>query len=149
MASSKELSLFGASAERDLASLRATGASALFEANIPEKIIQERTGHRSLKALRLYEPTTDEQHLEVSSILGKLGSSEPKDQLPTTYSQSIIVAGFQILVCLQLGTLSNCTININYGSNKVKIYHQSYDSDSSDDFDFPDEVKKQLLNMDF
>ena len=49
----------------------------------------------------------------------------------------------------QLGTLSNCTININYGSNKVKIYHQSYDSDSSDDFDFPDEVKKQLLNMDF
>ena len=50
MASSKELSLFGASADRDLASLHATGASALFEANVPEKIIQERTGHRSLKA---------------------------------------------------------------------------------------------------
>ena len=36
-------------------SLRATGASTLFQSNVPEKIIQERTGHRSLKALRLYE----------------------------------------------------------------------------------------------
>ena len=46
----------------------------------------------------------------------------------------------------QLGILSNCTININYGSNKVKIYHQSYKSDSSDDFV---RSKNQLLNMDF
>ena len=36
-------------------SLRATGASELFEAGVPEKIIKERTGHRSLEALRLYE----------------------------------------------------------------------------------------------
>lgn len=35
-------------------SWRATGASVLFKANVPEKIIQERTGNRSLKALRLY-----------------------------------------------------------------------------------------------
>lgn len=52
-------------------SLRATGASALFEANVPEKLIQERTGHRSVKALRLYERTTDKQHEEVSMILAK------------------------------------------------------------------------------
>lgn len=105
-------------------SLRATGASALFEANVPEKIIQERTGHRSLKALRLYERTTDEQHLGVSSILGKRGSSELKEQRPATYSQrsqSSIVAGFSNPCMPQLGTLSNCTVNINYGSNKVNI----------------------------
>ena len=43
-------------------SLRVTGASVLFQANVPEKIIQERTGHRSIKALRLYACTTGEQH---------------------------------------------------------------------------------------
>ena len=50
-------------------SLRATGASELFEVGIPEKIIKERTGHRSLEALRLYERTTCEQQQAVSMIL--------------------------------------------------------------------------------
>ena len=50
-------------------SLRATGASQLFQAGVAEKIVQERTGHRSVKALRLYERTTTAQHVEVSSIL--------------------------------------------------------------------------------
>ena len=50
-------------------SLRATGASELFEAGVPEKIIKERTGHRSLDALRCYEKTTCTQHNAVSSIL--------------------------------------------------------------------------------
>ena len=43
-------------------SLRATGATRLFEANMPEKLIQERTGHRSTAALRQYEHTTVQQH---------------------------------------------------------------------------------------
>ena len=50
-------------------SLRATAASELFRANVPEKIIQERTGHRSLTALRTYEHKTDQQHQVVSSIM--------------------------------------------------------------------------------
>ena len=40
-------------------SLRASGATEMFRAGVPEKIIQERTGHRSLKALRTYERTTE------------------------------------------------------------------------------------------
>ena len=32
-------------------SLRASGATEMFKAGVPEKIIQERTGHRSLKLL--------------------------------------------------------------------------------------------------
>ena len=32
-------------------SLRATGATEMFPANVPEKLIQSRTGHRSLEAL--------------------------------------------------------------------------------------------------
>ena len=49
-------------------SLRATGASQLFQANVPEKIIQQRTGHRSLEALRQYERTTSEQHQAVTQV---------------------------------------------------------------------------------
>ena len=50
-------------------SLRATGASQMFQAGVPEKIVQERTGHRSLQALRMYERTTTTQHTAVSRIL--------------------------------------------------------------------------------
>ena len=50
-------------------SLQATGASTLFEVNVSEKVIQECTGHRSVKALRLYERTTSKQHEDVCKIL--------------------------------------------------------------------------------
>ena len=36
-------------------SLRVSGASALFDAGVPERIIQGRTGHRCLESLRVYE----------------------------------------------------------------------------------------------
>ena len=50
-------------------SLRATGATEMFQAGVPEKIIQQRMGHLSLKALRMYERTTDEQQRAVCSVL--------------------------------------------------------------------------------
>ena len=49
--------------------LRATGATNLYTANVSEKLIQQRTGHRSVKALCIYERTTGEQELAVSKIL--------------------------------------------------------------------------------
>ena len=50
-------------------SLRAYGATTLFQAHIPEKLIQQRTGHRSLDALRQYEHTSASQLLDVSNIM--------------------------------------------------------------------------------
>ena len=50
-------------------SLRATGASEMFQAGVPEKIVQERTGHRSIEALRMYEWPTTSQHMAVSNVL--------------------------------------------------------------------------------
>ena len=50
-------------------SLRATAASDPFIADVPEKLIQERTGHKSVQALRTYQHTTGEQHQSVSDIL--------------------------------------------------------------------------------
>ena len=49
--------------------LRATGATHLHESGVPEKIIKERTGHRSFEALRMYERTNESQHKAVSSLL--------------------------------------------------------------------------------
>ena len=50
-------------------SLRVAGASSLFAAGIPERVIQQRTGHRSLDGLRTYKRVTEDQNVEVSKIL--------------------------------------------------------------------------------
>ena len=42
-------------------SLRATGATLLFNASVPESIIHKRTGHKSLDTLRTYERVTPAQ----------------------------------------------------------------------------------------
>ena len=52
-------------------SLRATGATLLFDAGVPEAVIQRRTGHKSLEALRCYERTTETQIVQVSSLLDR------------------------------------------------------------------------------
>lgn len=67
-------------------SLRATGATQMFASNVPEKIIQSRTGHRSLQALRLYERPSDEQHQAVSNILT---SSSDKKQFQVEASKRV------------------------------------------------------------
>ena len=65
-------------------SLRATGATDMFHANIPEKVIQSRTGHLSLKALRMYENPTDEQHSAACSVLVDRRSVTPPEVLKPT-----------------------------------------------------------------
>jgi hypothetical protein len=61
----------GISGKKTNHSLRVTGASCLYEAGVPEKIIQQRTGHRSLDALRMYESVTEKQEMAVSEILSR------------------------------------------------------------------------------
>ena len=50
-------------------SLRAYGATKMFQAKVPEKLIQQRTGHKSLEALRRYERTSLPQLLDVSTVM--------------------------------------------------------------------------------
>ena len=50
-------------------SLRATSVSRLFAKNVPEKIIQEKSGRKSLASLRAYEHTTIDQHRAVSKMI--------------------------------------------------------------------------------
>ena len=50
-------------------SLRATGATTLFNAGVPEKLVQEVTGHRSIECLRRYEKTSEQHKRAVSRSL--------------------------------------------------------------------------------
>ena len=50
-------------------SLRSFGVSSMFEQHIPEKNIQERSGHRSLDALGVYEKTTNQQKIAASRVV--------------------------------------------------------------------------------
>ena len=70
-------------------SLRVTGTTCLFNAGVPEKIIQKTTGHRSLSALRDYERVSSEQHQAVSCVLMS-GSTYEKELKSTSESKSIV-----------------------------------------------------------
>ena len=59
----------GVSGNKTNHSLRATGATELYKKGVPEKLIQERTGHRSLESLRTYERSSEDQHKAVSTLL--------------------------------------------------------------------------------
>ena len=50
-------------------SLLATGVSDLFQAGVPDKMIQERSGHLSKDGRRQYQRTTLEQEADVSKVL--------------------------------------------------------------------------------
>ena len=67
-------------------SFRTTGATRLFAASVPEKLIAERTGHRSTEAIRMYERTSVDQQQLVSSIIA---SSVPKEFSVTRHSAEV------------------------------------------------------------
>ena len=119
-------------------SLRATGATEMFAANVPEKLIQSRTGHRSLEALRLYERPSHEQHQAVSKVLT---SAEPQrsfgDELTNIQSSAestgaVPMVGNHSLTKSTIvqsqypppwqmpflfGSMNNCSVNININMN--------------------------------
>ena len=68
-------------------SLRATGAPQTSTLQMYQKMIQQRTGHRSLKALRTYERTMEEQELAVSIVLTADKNIDYTDSLPSEQSK--------------------------------------------------------------
>ena len=54
-------------------SMRATSVTQMYATGVPEKVIQERTGHRSLEALRVYERTVNSiRWCQVFSLLHRM-----------------------------------------------------------------------------
>ena len=60
-------------------SLRVTGASRMYECHVPEKLIKERTGHRSIDALRVYEHESLTQEQAVSLVVASTKYMDFKD----------------------------------------------------------------------
>ena len=57
-------------------SLCATAASRLSHKDIDEKLIMERTGHKSIEGTTSYKRTDEQQQIEVSNILKAAASTE-------------------------------------------------------------------------
>ena len=100
---------------------KATASTALFEVGVPEKVIQNATGHRSLKALRIYECVSKEQKENVSGILSALqksGQGLHSEVLPSCLP--VPSTSQQATFTSLFGPLSNCQINIQYFSGPVQ-----------------------------
>ena len=95
-------------------SLRATGATELYTAGVPEKIIQERTGHRSIESLRTYEHTSAKQQLAVSKVLSsktEVNFHQEIDKLDAHYSHTHTNSAPSM-------TFNNCQVSINYNNGQ-------------------------------
>ena len=99
-------------------SLRATAATELFRRGAPETLIQERTGHRSIEALRSYERLDDIQHKAASSVLS-LGRGQSHSLTFSQHLKSTNTHSFNMPAVpshapsVNLHAVHICTININ------------------------------------
>ena len=110
-------------------SLRATSASRMFVSGVPEKIVAEVTGHKSVKALRQYERTTEEQYQAVGHSIAHMQAFESSTSVQSvtkTEKQAqgemednkekaaAMVGELQKSLPSISGNLSNCTFNFNF-----------------------------------
>ena len=88
-------------------SFRVAGATRMFTAGIPQKIIQQRTCHRLLKALREYEGPTEEQLREVSGLISGV-EKKSADICNGKERASEAVSSLSSIS----GNMTNCTFNL-------------------------------------
>ena len=70
-------------------SLRATSASRMFASGVPEKIVTEMTGHKSVKALRQYERTTEEQFQAVGHSISRMQTFDSQSTIETVSTSQV------------------------------------------------------------
>jgi hypothetical protein len=120
-------------------SLRASGTTELFRSGVPEHVIKERTGHRSLDALRQYERTSTDQHAAVSKILTNPATSHWDKQTAKPVTQCLPFQDSsrqnQATACINSVTMQNC---------KVIMFPQPPTTTENDDFD---EFIKENINL--
>ena len=101
-------------------SLCASGATTLYQKNVPERVIQNITGHRSLEALHTYENISLEQHRNVSKLLMTNNTSPSVEADVSSRDNS----GF-------LGGINGCsigTMTVNFSGSFLNI-KESVDTD--------------------
>ena len=109
-------------------SLRATAITRMFNNGVEEKIIAETSGHKSIKALRVYERTSEQQMKQVTRVINQsevveqpecnLGKNSGEDKPDvrmndgcTAQSGSAIHSSIGTHPNFS-GTFSHCTINL-------------------------------------
>ena len=100
-------------------SLRVTGATCMWEANVPEKLTEEKTGHRSLEALRSYERTSITQQKAISGVLA---SSEDTD-----YQSEVSNKG-QILPVSRPSSLIHQPISDTSAATRGELFGKAFQS---------------------
>ena len=99
-------------------SLRATAMTRMFSTGVPEKVIAEKTGHRSLKALHFYERTQPDMEKAVNAVIANPESGfsgfgekscEEKPSPQSPQEEKVAAAGSGAGHTFS-GTLSNSTI---------------------------------------
>ena len=112
-------------------SLRATAATRMFAGSVPEKLVAEKTGHRSLKALRSYERTDTRMQMAIDAVIANttnkfaVQESKPEPELTNKVSDEVSNAHQENDVSTATkppgpaghtfsGVMNNCTINISY-----------------------------------
>ena len=89
-------------------SLRATSITRMFNSGLPEKVIAETSGHRSIKALRCYERTSSVQQQAVTASVNKDANSTDMNGTvdnPSAKTSHMATPNFS-------GNFNNCTINL-------------------------------------
>lgn len=92
-------------------SLRATAITRMYNGGVPEKLIAETSGHKSSKALRQYEHTSDEQQKAVTAVINNNPSNKGDNSMCGNVS-CVPVTKSDSSSCVFSGNMSNCTINI-------------------------------------
>ena len=102
-------------------SLRVAGTSSLYEAGVPEKVIQSRMGHRCLESLRLYERVNTTREMAVSRIL--TGETEKYDESDdpaiveaSSKQEEASKSLFPGIQC------NNCTVNVFFWSGSTALH---------------------------
>ena len=88
-------------------SLRAYVVTKMFASNVPEKLIMERSGHRSIDGLRQHERTSALQELQVCNALQS--QKEDTEKAPVVAQP---VAGPLSLPSFSRCTFNNCTFQV-------------------------------------
>jgi len=103
----------------------------MFQAGIPEKLIQQHTGHRSIDTLQKYERTSESQLLDVSNVILNSGPSDnttdllskcksmPPSACVSTNSMHSSSNKADSSIILSECTINYCTISINSRENNV------------------------------
>lgn len=100
-------------------SLRATSITRMFNNGLPEKLIAEMSGHKSVKALRCYERTSSAQQQAVTASVNAVNQDKnlmadkeekhSSSMEPTSESLKNAAQSFS-------GNFTNCTINFSLSS---------------------------------